>query len=266
MQYVNYRKNTEKTYINQYNMNNPSFFIVGKHAVYEALKNKKRKVLRVFLTEESKKNIHRLSPNDNLLREVKVYYKSKKEMDNYCKKDGVLHQGFMAEIEHLELEELKTFIKNKKNLTFVCLDNVTDSRNIGSIIRSAASFDIDGLIVKDRNFPKESKLMYKSASGSIEHLNIFTVSNINTTLKYLRDQNFWVYAFSGDGKKELAQINWTGNTILLFGSEGFGLSKHTTKYSDFTVKININKKIESLNISNSAAIAFHYINQHKKIS
>ena len=247
-------------------MNKSSFFIVGKHAVFEALKNKKRKVLRVFLTEESKKNIHRLSPKNNLLKDVKVHYKSKKELDNYCKKDGVLHQGYMAEIEHLEFEELKSFIKNKKNLTFVCLDNVTDSRNIGSIIRSAASFNIDGLIVKDRNFPKDSKLMYKSASGSIEHLNIFTVSNINTTLKHLRDQNFWVYAFSGDGDKDLIDINWSGNNILLFGSEGFGIKKHTSKYSDFSVKININKNIESLNISNSAAIAFHYINQYKKIS
>ena len=75
--------------------------------------------------------------------------------------------------------------EKRNDFTFVALENVTDPRNIGSIIRSAASFNIDGLIFKDRHFPANSKLMYKSASGSIEHLNIFTVSNINTTLNIL---------------------------------------------------------------------------------
>ena len=247
-------------------MNKSSFFIVGKHAVFEALKNNSRKVLRVFLTEESKKSIHRSSPKINLLKDIKVYFKSKKELDNYCKNDGIQHQGFVAEVEHLEIIELKSFIKNKDELTFVCLDGVTDPRNIGSIIRSAASFNIDGLIVKERNFPKESKLMYKSASGCVEHLKIFEVSNINTTLKFLRDKNFWVYGFSGDGEKDMSKVKWSGNNILLFGSEGFGLKKHTSKYSDFSVRININSNIESLNISNSAAIAFHCVNQYKKIS
>ena len=247
-------------------MNNSSFFVVGKHAVFEALKNSNRKVLRVFLTEESKKNIHRDSPKKNLLKNLKVYFKTKKELDKYCKNEGILHQGYVAEIEHLEKLQIKDFIKQKKSLTFVCLDEVTDPRNIGSIIRSAASFNIDGLIVKERHFPRESKLMYKSASGCVEHLKIFEVSNINTTLKYLREKNFWVYGFDANSKENFVDVKWEGNNILLFGSEGFGIKKHTSKYTDFHVKININNDIESLNISNSAAIVFHYINQLKKIS
>ena len=247
-------------------MNNSSFFIVSKHAVVEALKNTSRKVLRVFLTEESKKSIHRDNPKKNLLKDVKVHFKTKKELDKYCNKEGMLHQGYVAEIEQLEKLQLKEFIKEKNNLTFACLDEVTDPRNIGSIIRSAASFNIDGLIVKDRHFPNESKLMYKSASGCLEYLNIFEVSNVNTTLKYLRDKNFWVYGFDANSKKDFTEIEWNGNNILLFGSEGFGMKKHTAKYTDFNVKINMNNNIESLNISNSAAIVFHYINQQKKIT
>ena len=247
-------------------MKNSSFFIVGKHAVTEALKNTKRKVLRVFLTEESKKSIHRVSPKKNLLKDIKVYFRTKKELDKYCNKEGMLHQGYVAEIEQLEKIQLKEFIKEQNNLTFVCLDEVTDPRNIGSIIRSAASFNIDGLIVKERHFPNESKLMYKSASGCLEFLNIFEVSNINTTLKYLRDKNFWVYGFDVNGEKDFTKIKWNGNNILLFGSEGFGIRKHTAKYTDFNVKININNNVESLNISNSAAIVFHHINQQKKLS
>ena len=241
-----------------------SFFIVGKHTVIEALKNPKRKVLRLFLTEESKKTIHRYSPRQNLLKNLKVYFKTKKELDKYSGKDGILHQGFVAEVEELENYELKDYIKNKNQLTFVCLENVTDPRNIGSIIRSAASFNINGIIVKERNFPKDSKLMYKSASGCLEHINVFKVSNIKTTLKFLKTKNFWVYGFDAQSNKDFTSIDWNGNNILLFGSEGFGIKKHTEKYADFLVKININKNIESLNVSNSASIVFHHINQRKK--
>ena len=245
-------------------MNKSTFFIIGKHAVIEALKNPKRKVLRVFLTEESKKNIHRENQKKNLLQDVKIHFKTKKELDKYVSQDNLTHQGYVAEIEHLEKLTLKNFIKNKNNLIFVCLDEVTDPRNIGSLIRSAASFNIDGLIIKERHFPSESKLMYKSASGCIEHVNIFEVSNINSTLMNLRKNNFWVYGFDSKGKKNFTEIKWEGNNVLLFGSEGFGMRQHTKKYADFLVRIDINKNIESLNISNSAAIAFHHLNYLKK--
>ena len=245
-------------------MNKSSFFIVGQHAVIEALKNPNRKVLRVFLTEESKKNIHRKSPKKNLLEDVKVYYKTKKELDKYTTKENLLHQGCVAEVEHLDKPVLKEFIKGKSNLTLACLDEVTDPRNIGSLIRSAASFNIDGIIVKDRHFPDESKLMYKAASGSMEHINIFEVSNINSTLKNLREKNFWVYGFDSQGEKSFTEVEWKGNNVLLFGSEGFGMREHTSKYTDFLVRIDISPKIESLNISNSAAIVFHHLSYIKK--
>ena len=247
-------------------MNKSSFFIIGQHAVIEALRNPKRKVLRVFLTEESKKNIHKKSPNKNLLSDVKVYFKTKKELDKYSTKENLQHQGYVAEVEHIQKPILKEFIKEKNNVTLICLDGVTDPRNIGSLIRSAASFNIDGIIIKERNFPSESKLMYKAASGAIEYINIFKVSNINSTLKNLKEKNFWVYGFDGNGKKDFTDIEWRGNNILLFGSEGSGMHKHTSKYADFLVKIKINEKIESLNISNSAAIVFHHLSYLKKKS
>ena len=247
-------------------MNKSSFFIIGQHAVIEALRNPKRKVLRIFLTEESKKNIHKKSPNKNLLNDVKVYFKTKKELDKYSTRENLQHQGYVAEIEHIQKPILKEYIKEKNDITLICLDGVTDPRNIGSLIRSAASFNIDGVIIKERNFPSESKLMYKAASGAIEYVNIFEVSNINSTLKNLKEKNFWVYGFDGDGKEDFTDIEWKGNNILLFGSEGSGMHKHTSKYADFLVKIEINEKIESLNISNSAAIVFHHLSYLKKKS
>ena len=245
-------------------MNKRSFFVVGKHAVIEALKNPNRKVLRLFLTEESKKKIHRENEKTNLIKDIKVYFKTKKELDKYTGNEEILHQGYVAEIEHLEKLVLKDFIKDKKNLTFACLNEVTDPRNIGSIIRSAASFNVDGIIIKERHFPEESKLMYKSASGCMDHINIFKVANINSTLKFLREKNYWVYGFDAQSKKSFTEVDWKGNNILLFGSEGFGIKKHTEKYTDFLVKIEMNQNIESLNISNSASIVFHHVMKRKK--
>ena len=248
-------------------MKKTSFLIAGKHAVTEALKNPHRKVSKVFLTEDSKKTLNKDNQNFNLLKSIKLYYKNKKELDRLCSKDQISHQGLIAEVEHSNDINLKDYLKSiegKKNILLVALENVTDPRNIGSIIRSATSFNIDGLIIKKKSFPSESKLLYKSASGSMEHMKIFEVSNINTTLKYLKTKNFWVCAFDKDGKKDFTRHNWEGNNVLLFGSEGYGLNFQTKKNSDFLLKISISEKIESLNISNSAAVIFHYISNFRK--
>ena len=248
-------------------MKKSSFLIAGKHAVTEAIKNPKRKVLRVFLTEESKKNLNRENQDKNLLKNVKVFYKTKKELDRFCSKDQISHQGLIAEVEALEEANIKEYlIQNikKKNINFVALEEVTDPRNIGSIIRSAASFNIDGIIVAERSYPRQSKLLYKSASGCIELINIFEVSNINTALKYLKSKNFWISGFDSESSKDFTKHDWSGKNVLLFGSEGYGLKYQTKKNSDFLLRININKNVESLNISNSASIIFHHLHQIKR--
>ena len=247
-------------------MKKSSFLIAGRHAITEALKNPNRKVLRIFLTEDSKKALNRDNQNLNLLKNIKLFYKTKKELDRLCSKEQISHQGLIAEIEHLDEKNIKSYlasIENKKNITLVALEEVTDPRNIGSIIRSAASFNINGIIVKERSFPSESKLLYKSASGSMEHINIFEVSNINTTLKYLKTENFWVCGFNKNAKKDFIKHDWKGNNVLLFGSEGYGLKYQTSKNSDFLLKIKINENIESLNISNASSVVFHFINNLK---
>ena len=245
-----------------------SFLIAGKHAVTEALKNPNRKILRVFLTEESKKKLNSENQNKHLLKNIKILYKTNKELDRLCSKDQISHQGLIAEIIPLEETNIKEYLAQnleKKYITFAAIEGVTDTRNIGSIIRSASSFDIDGIIVAKRSYPAQSKLLYKSASGCIELINIFEVSNINTTLKYLKSKNFWISGFNSQSKNDFLKHDWNGNNVLLFGSEGYGLKYQTKKNSDFLLRININKNVESLNISNSASIIFHHLNQIKKI-
>ena len=244
-------------------MKKTTFLIVGKHAVLEALKNASRKVERVFLTEDAQKKLNRENQNLNLFKKTPVFYKSRKELDNLCGRDETAHQGLVAEVEHLEEITLKEFIiENKKsNLNLIALEEVTDPRNIGSIIRSAVAFNVDGIIVKERSFPDKSKLLYKSASGGTEHIKIFKVSNIGTALKFLKTKEFWVSAFDISAKKDFTKHDWKGKNILLFGSEGYGIKAKTLENSDFRFRVNINNNIESLNISNTVSVVCHHIFQ-----
>tara|TARA_B100001559_G_C16351084_1_gene552699 strand:+ start:91 stop:834 length:744 start_codon:yes stop_codon:yes gene_type:complete len=247
-------------------MKKTTFLIVGKHAVVEALKNPSRKVERVLLTEDAQKKLNKENQSLNLLKNINVFYKSRRELDNLCGKDETAHQGLVAEIEQLEEITVKDFVlgNSKKNINLIALEDVTDPRNIGSIIRSAVAFDIDGIIVKERSFPSKSKLLYKSASGGIEHIKIFKVSNINTTLRFLKTKDFWVSAFDVSANKDFTNKDWNGKNILLFGSEGFGLRSNTLKNSDFKFKVKINHNIESLNISNTVSVICHHIYQSIK--
>ena len=247
-------------------MKKTTFLIVGKHAVLEALKNPNRNIERVFLTEDAQKKLNRENQNLNLFKKTSVFYKSRRELDNLCGRDETAHQGLVAEVEQLEEITLKEFIlENKKeNINLLALEEVTDPRNIGSIIRSAVAFNIDGIIVKERSYPSKSKLLYKSASGGTEHIKIFKVSNINTTLKFLKTKEFWVSAFDISAKKDFTKHNWKGKNILLFGSEGFGIKTKTLENSDFRFKVNMNNNIESLNISNTVSVVCHHIFQSIK--
>jgi len=247
-------------------MKKTTFLIVGKHAVLEALKNPLRKIERVFLTEDAQKKLNRENQNLNLFKNIAVFYKSKRELDNLCGKDETAHQGLVAEVEQLEEITLKEFvIENKNNnINFIALEEVTDPRNIGSIIRSAVAFNIDGIIVKERSFPSKSKLLYKSASGGTEHIKIFKVANLNTSLRFLKTKEFWVSVFDNNAKKDFTKHDWKGKNILLFGSEGFGIKAKTLENSDFRFKVNMSNNIESLNISNTVSVVCHHIFQSIK--
>ena len=243
-------------------MRKTTFLIAGRHAVTEVIKNPKRKVHRLFVTEDSYKKLKKENQSINFSKKAHIFYKSKKELNNLCGKDEISHQGVIAEIENLENENLKDFLKqnDKENLNFLALDEITDPRNIGSIIRSAVSFNMDGILVKERSFPSNSKLLYKSASGGVEHIRIFKVPNLNTALRFLKTKKFWISAFDSNSKKNFTENNWKGRNVLLFGSEGQGLRKNTITNSDFQFKIKINSNIESLNVANAVSIVCHFIN------
>jgi len=233
-------------------MKTKGFWIGGKHAVMEALKNSNRKIYRIVTTEENRKLI-----DQDILKYKKLTLniKKKREIDKIFQKENIIHQNFASEIEKLPCENIKDYLRkasNKKSV-IVVLDDITDQRNIGSIARSCVAFSVDGIVLLDKNFNSTSKIMFKSASGALERIRIFAVSNISNALQVLKENNFWIYALDQNSKDEITNNIKSQRIALVFGSEDSGIRRLVKKNCDFQIKIPI-KNIESLNVSNAVAV------------
>ena len=241
-------------------MKTGSFWIGGKHAVLSAIKNPKRKINKLLVTQDNEKDFNAKNFNKKILIEVK----DKKEIDKIFITENIVHQGVAAEIENIATIELKEYLKNKNDTrnTLVVLDDITDQRNIGSIIRSCSAFNIDAVILLEKNYNPKSKMMYKSASGAMELLNVIPVSNITNALELLKKNNYWIYGLDGYAKENIEEQKWTTHNAFVFGSEGEGLRRLVKENCDHLIKIQINKEMESLNVSNAVSVTlglFRYL-------
>lgn len=239
-----------------------TFWICGQHSVNESIKNNKRKVIEVIC----KKN----SSTENLCIYHKIkyrYYQTKDENKILQNNLQIAHQNTFANIESFLNLDLKHIPESKK-ANLIALENITDVRNIGSIIRTALCFSIKGVVVEKKNFKSDSIEMYKTASGALEYISIYAVSNLNQALTYLKKKNYFIYGMDSNEGEEFDEktISKNGN-IFVMGSEGFGLKELTKKNSDFLIKINMSGQIGSLNVANACSVAlgiFNYITNKKK--
>jgi 23S rRNA (guanosine2251-2'-O)-methyltransferase len=233
-------------------MKTGAFWIGGKHAVLSAIKNPKRKINKLIITEENEKDFNPKNFNKKIIIEIK----NKKEIDKIFIDENIVHQGVAAEIESIPAIELKEFLKIKNNFknTLIVLDDITDQRNIGSIIRSCSAFNINAVILLEKNYNPKNKMMYKSASGAMEIVNIIPVSNIINALEVLKKNNYWVYGLDGNAKENIEDQKWSNQNVFVFGSEGDGLRRLVKENCDHLIKIQINKEIESLNVSNAVSV------------
>jgi 23S rRNA (guanosine2251-2'-O)-methyltransferase len=233
-------------------MKTGSFWIGGKHAVLSAIKNPKRKINKLIITEENQRDF---APK-NFDKKILIEIKDKKEIDKIFISENIVHQGVALEIENIPVVELKEYLKSKNNSknTVVVLDDITDQRNIGSIIRSCSAFNIDAVILLEKNYNAKNKMMYKSACGAMELINVIPVSNITNALEVLKKNNYWVYGLDGHAKENIEDQKWSNQNAFVFGSEGEGLRRLVKENCDYLIKIKINKEIESLNVSNAVSV------------
>ena len=231
--------------------------IAGKHPILSALNNKNRK-LHYLITND--RNFSKWKEEINKLKlKLAIEVKSKEEMDKI--NNFKSHQNAILITEPLQRLSMDEFIYHHKlnyktPIRLIILDEVTDPQNVGAIIRSALAFTMDGLALSQRNSPQETSALIKASSGAIEKLQIIELSNMSREIKKLQKSNFRIYGLDGEGEKDVYELeNETGNVALILGSEGKGLRRLTKENVDSLIKIPINVKSDSLNVSNAASIA-----------
>lgn len=230
--------------------------LFGRHAVFAALDNPARKINRVLLTAQAKKELGEFG-------KIPVSVVEGAHLQSILP-PGAVHQGIAVETRPLEQPSLEELISSPlegggQGGVIVLLDQVTDPHNVGAILRSAAAFDAAAVIVTDRHAPAESGVMAKAASGAMEIVPLIAVGNLSQAIEKLKKAGYWIYGLSGHATQTLAEAKPDQKTALVLGAEGDGMRRLTSENCDFLVKLSMSDKMESLNVSNAAAVALYEI-------
>ena len=169
------------------------------------------------------------------------------------------HQGLVAEVDPLEEIWLGDLIEQGRDdrRPLVVLDQVTDPHNVGAILRSAAAFDALGLVTQDRHAPPESGALARAASGALETVPWVRVVNLSRALDEIAEAGFWRIGLTGHTSLNLAEAMGEARVAIVLGAEGEGMRQNTEAHCDQLARLPISPKVESLNVSNAAAIALY---------
>ena len=222
----------------------------GRHAVAAALDNPNRKVLKAWATRDTAGFMQ--FPKD-----VPVTLADVADLGRLVPGDAP-HQGVVIEVEPLEdawLDELLT--SPPQRAVLLVLDQVTDPHNMGAILRSAAAFGAIGIVTQDRHSPPESGVVAKAASGALERMPWVRVVNLARALEEIAEAGFWRIGLAGDADTALKDALGPDRVALVLGAEGAGLRHNTREHCDAIARLPITDAIESLNVSNAAAVALY---------
>ena len=228
--------------------NRPRFW--GRHAVAAALANPEREVVRIWATREAAAELD-IGPS------IPVTFSDVADLARLVARDAP-HQGVVAEVERLPdllLADLLNRAEERRPL--LVLDHVTDPHNVGAILRSAAAFDALGIVTQDRHAPPESGALAKAASGALETVPWVRVVNLARALDEMAEAGFWRIGLAGEAQMTLAAALGPARVALVLGAEGEGLRQNVEAHCDALARLPISGRIESLNVSNAAAIALY---------
>ncbi len=225
--------------------------IYGVHAVEAALANPRRKILSMHASENGFKRLEAAIA----ARGLAVHLKKPKDIAKLTGTEA-RHQGVMIEalpLETLNISELETA------KLVVVLDSVSDPHNVGAVLRSAAAFGADALVMTARNSPPLDGALAKAASGGLEHVGIARVPNLARALRQMGDCGFTRIGFDGSAETNLKDAGLSSPLALVFGAEGKGLRRLTAKTCDRLCRLTATGPLSSLNVSNAAAIALYIV-------
>lgn len=228
---------------------NPKFW--GRHAVYAALDNPDRRLIKLWGTREE---IGKIVIPEGL----SVQYAEVTDLARYVPKDAP-HQGLVLEVAPLEDVWLADILPQDDDdkRPILVLDQVTDPHNVGAIFRTAAAFDALAVVTQDRHAPPESGVLAKSASGGLEIVPWVRVVNLARALEEIAEAGYWRIGLTGHTETALDEALTQGRNALVLGAEGEGMRHNIEEHCDALAKLPISEKMESLNVSNAAAIALY---------
>jgi len=232
--------------------------IYGKHPIELALSNPKRHIRELYHLKESAQGLT-ISPD------VRTRCVDKNFLDNLVGRD-VLHQGLVARVDPLpatSLTDLLKKVKDQEKAVVVLLDQVTDPHNVGAILRSGIAFDAIAVVMPEAGAPDESGVLAKSASGALELIPLVRVSNLIRAIEKLKETGFWCIGLDGYAEQSITGVKLPSKCAFVMGSEGSGMRRLTRENCDYCVKLPMNPDIESLNVSNAAALTlYEFRRQH----
>jgi 23S rRNA (guanosine2251-2'-O)-methyltransferase len=227
----------------------------GKHAVAAALDNPERKVLRAWATRDTAAFMQ-------FPRDVAVTLAEAPDLGRLVPNDAP-HQGVVIEVDPLEEVWLDGILTDApERAVLLVLDQVTDPHNVGAILRSAAAFGAIGIVTQDRHSPPESGVVAKAASGALERIPWARVVNLARALEEIGEAGFWRIGLTGDAGTELKEALGPPRVALVLGAEGPGMRPNTREHCDALARLPISDTVESLNVSNAAAVALYAASSH----
>lgn len=242
----NYETNEEKSYDDQ---------VEGRNSVLELLESNKD-INKIFVTKGEKHgSINKIIAKAKD-KNVIIVEKDKRKMDEIAQNEN--YQGVIAIVppyEYCEIEDILEEAKQKDEAPFVLiLDGIEDPHNLGSIIRTAETAGVHGVIIPKRRAVAVNSTVNKASAGAVEHIKIARVTNISDSIQRLKDEGLWICGTDINTDKYYYNQDLTGSLGIVIGNEGSGISEKVRKNCDFTVKIPMKGKVTSLNASVSTGI------------
>lgn len=230
-------------------MSDQNDVLYGAHPVEEALKNPKRKFVKLTTTLNGAERLREFTQTLGITPEIV----NPKVLDRRVEPDAV-HQGMILEAKPLHQPQLNEI---EQSGVVVMLDQVTDPHNVGAILRTCAAFNVRALVTTARHSPEASGVLFKAASGAYEHVPYVKVTNLARAMEELRDAGFRLVGLDSEADTTLDQVDKSPPLVLVLGAEGKGLRELTRKNCDAVAKLDFSGAIRSLNVSNAAAVALY---------
>ena len=246
------------------------YFIWGRHAVFAALANPERRIQKIYALAESANELERVLGNLDTRRKAEL---PRVQMIDRGRLDAIggvsekaVHQGIAAAVWPLDPPHFDMFLdgiksgldqQNPMKVRLLLLDQISDPRNFGAIMRSAHAFGVAGIITTFRNASNENGVLARAASGALDHVPLIRVVNLARAIEKVRSYGFFVAGLAGDGNTDVSTLSLHKHLAIILGAEGSGLRRLSRDHCDVMVRINIDNNSDSLNVSNAAAVALY---------